>query len=479
MKTLLKKTLILIGAPLIFIKISTAQNSQPLPEFSRIKADDLVHVELILADRHSAYNESGKEMNLKVVNGTLIVGSSGINDRIKIYAQNIRSIMLDGAAVLECKDTLRSEDLSIEMDGAAKADVIVASTNVKIDIDGAAKLGISGYTDNLVAEADGAAKLTAKNLAAKNVTVETDGTASATVHADSTFNAKSDGMSHVSFSGNPASKTLSVDGLSNIKALNSGEVYDEKAVTEASPDDNANDTTRIKLGNRKLLIIDDEKEAKKKTDSRRRMKSVYAGFEMGVNGFTNPSMDMNFKDPYKFMNTRLGNSWFFGLNLFEVNGHIVKNKLALTTGLGMQWSNYRFDGDTYLTPNIDSLGGTASPVALKSNKLYTFDLNAPFLIKFAPGTKNKSKGGFHIAAGVIVRYVTTMRVTTESTANGYKQRTKFDDDFNINPFRVDATVRFGYDKVKLFVNYGLTPYFNSSKAPDIRTFAAGITVIGF
>lgn len=479
MKTLLKKTLILIGAPLMFIKISTAQNSQPLPEFNRIKVDDLAHVELILADRHSAYNENGNEMNVKVENGTLFVGSSGINDHIKIYAQNIRSIELDGAAVLECKDTLRSADLIIHADGAAKADVVVASTNLKIDIDGAAKIGVKGYTENLFAEADGAAKLIAKDLVAKNVTVETDGTASASVHADSTLNAKSDGMSHVSFSGNPANKTLNIDGLSNIKALSSGEVFDEKAITGVSPDEKDNDTTRIKLGNHKLLIIDDEKEAKKKTDERRRMKSVYAGFEMGVNGFTNTSMNMDFKDPYKFMNTRLGNSWFFGLNLFEVNGHIVKNKLALTTGLGMQWSNYRFDGDTYLTPNIDSLGGTTSPVALKSNKLYTFDLNAPFLIKFAPGTKTKSKGGFHIAAGAIVRYVTTMRVTTESTAGGYKQRTKFDDDFNINPFRVDATVRFGYDKVKLFVNYGLTPYFNNSKAPDIRTFAAGITVVGF
>ena len=113
------------------------------------------------------------------------------------------------------------------------------------------------------------------------------------------------------------------------------------------------------------------------------------------------------------------------------------------------------------------------------NKLYTFDFTAPLLIKFAPGSKKDAKGGFHIAAGAILHYVTGGSVLTESTANGYFQRTVINDNFNINPFRVDATIRAGYGHVKFFANYSLTPYFNTSAGADVRLFAAGITLVGF
>lgn len=471
MKTLTKKALALFGAPLIFIKIATAQSNLPLPEFDKIKVADNVKIELIIADRYSAYSESGKQINAKVENGVLRVSASdGGSEVVKVYTRSIKSIALDGAASLTCKDSIKN-DVMIDMDGAAKSELIVSANVVNIKLDGAAKLDISGNAITLTADVDGAAKLDADNFKTTYVTVETDGAASATVNPDSTLNAKSDGMSSIRYLGNPVNKSFSVDGMSVIKGITSGDVFDDKAIEgiAANPDD----TTRIKFGNKKLLIIGGDQ---KKESSRRRMKRVYAGFEMGVNGFATPDLN-KFSAPYKFLNTNVGNSWFFGLNLFELNGHIIKNKLAITTGLGMQWSNYNFDGNDYLTPNADSLTYTTSPDALSKNKLYTFDLNAPLLIKFAPGTKNKANGGFHIAAGAIVRYITTMQVITETSARGYDQRVELNDNFNINPFRVDGTVRVGYDRVKLFFNYGLTPYF--SKSPDVRTFAAGITVIGF
>jgi hypothetical protein len=158
---------------------------------------------------------------------------------------------------------------------------------------------------------------------------------------------------------------------------------------------------------------------------------------------------------------------------------MIRNKLAITTGLGLQWNNIHFDGNDFITPHIDTLGSTTSASKLSLNKLYTFDITAPLLIKFAPGTAKSAKRGFHIAAGAIFHYVATSSVIMETTANGYFQRTELNDNFNINPFRVDATVRVGYDKVKLFANYSLTPYFNAGKAPDVRVFAAGLTLVGF
>jgi len=101
------------------------------------------------------------------------------------------------------------------------------------------------------------------------------------------------------------------------------------------------------------------------------------------------------------------------------------------------------------------------------------------LIKLAPGTKKSARKGFHIAAGAIFHYVINKRVVTETSSGGFDQRVELEDDFNINPLRADATVRAGYGRIKLFANYSLTPYFNKSKAPDVRLFSAGLTLIGF
>ena len=99
------------------------------------------------------------------------------------------------------------------------------------------------------------------------------------------------------------------------------------------------------------------------------MKRVWSGFEVGVNGFATPQVGFNFNDQYKFLNTKIGESWSYGLNLFEWDAQIIKNKLALTSGLGIQWNNTHFNGSDVLIPHIDSLAASKSSSTLNLNKL--------------------------------------------------------------------------------------------------------------
>lgn len=474
MKKILKLTLLFIGAPLLFIKPAKGQSSEPLPEFDKIKLDGNAKVELIIADRYSAYSESKEAVEMEVKNRTLIINRTKGNEPIKIYAKNIVEVKLDGASSMVCKDTITSSNFTFDLDGGSKAGFVVQTENLKIDLDGAAVLSLAGKSKLTTIEIDGAAKLKAEDFIATQASISADGVSSVKIHVTDQLIANTDGASSIKYIGNPPVKTFTTEGISSIKSITTNEEYNESAAINTEQD-----TTKVSLGNKKLIIIDEDKDDKKESKKSDKMKRVYAGFELGVGSFAKPDLNMNFTNDYKFLNTRMGNSWFYGLNLFEVDGHIVKNKLAITTGLGMTWSNYRFDGNSYLTPNIDTLGATNAGVALSDNKLYTFDVNAPFLIKYAPGRKGNANKGFHIAVGAIVRYIATMHVTTETSANGYEQKVRMNDDFNINAFKVDATVRFGYDKIKFFANYALTPYFNNSGSNDIRTVSAGVTLIGF
>ncbi len=111
--------------------------------------------------------------------------------------------------------------------------------------------------------------------------------------------------------------------------------------------------------------------------------------------------------------------------------------------------------------------------------MYNFNINVPLLVKFAPRTK-KNRNGFHLAAGVIGTFKAHSHEKQETSANGYTEEIKIKDDFNINPFRVAATVRVGYGWFRAFANYSLTPYFKQTNGnPDVRVFSAGITLVPF
>jgi hypothetical protein len=487
MKSILLKAFILLGGPVIMIKAASAQNSQPLSEFSRLKIEDDVVVELVIADRYSIYSDGGVKASVEG-NGLRLSRNGAGSNKVKLFARELTDLRIDGAASITSTDTLRAGTLLIDIDGAGRASLLVSSERLSVTADGGSSLEIKGQADNASIRADGAARIRTKELAVGKLTVEADGASSVHVNAVNALTAKADGASNIRFAGDPQAKSFSVDGLANIKAFEGGQVYGNDIGAPEPPSEPAGpeeDTTRIKWGKRKLMIIEDKndkeygEEAKEK--KHRRMKSVWGGFEMGLQGLATPEMNMSMPSGYKFLNTKVGESWYFGLNTPELDGHIIRNKLAVTTGLGIAWNNIHFEGNNVLIPNIDSLAASPSPAGtnLSKNKMYTFDITAPLLLKFAPGTKKSAKGGFHIATGVIVHYVPRVRVVTETSSGGYDHREELNDNFNVNPFRADATVRIGYDRIKLFANYALTPYFNSSKAPDVRLFTAGLTLIGF
>jgi hypothetical protein len=491
MKLYILKLFLLFGGPIfIVVKSASAQSSQPLPEFDKIRIDDNVQVELVIADRYSVYieNKSPNSEPITVYGGILSLNAeNALGQKVKVFTKNVQSIVLDGAARLETLDTISSASLTIKLDGASMVKLNTTSPILNISQDGASELIISGTATTAIVTTDGIAAFKGKSLMVTDVTASSDGASKIIIGATNTLNAKADGKSKILFSGNPVNRNFSVDGFAKIESLDAaGETYNN-IIEEEKVEGIDGDTTRVKIGKRRLMIIEDKNkeqvygDKESKEERHRKMKSVWGGFELGVQGFSTPGLNFNIPAPYNYLSSNVGGSWFFGLNLPELDAQIIENKLAFTTGLGILWSNIRFSGNDYLTPNVDSMAATTPAVGTNFtlNKLYTFDITAPLLLKFAPGTKKKAVGGFHIAAGAIFHYVATTRVVTETSSQGYDQRVELNDDFNINSFRADATVRVGFDRIRLFANYSLTPYFNNSKAPDVRLFSAGLTLIGF
>jgi hypothetical protein len=229
MKNIFFKVLILIGAPvMIFMKTGYAQNSQSLSEFNRIRLEDNIEAELVIADRHSLFTEQPNEIIVKVENKELVVKRKNpdnhkVRVKVKIFTRALTGIKLDGATTLTTQSTIVADQLSIDIDGAAKALLVVKVKNISVDMDGASSLEIKGSATSAVIETDGAAKLRATGMPAASVTVDTDGASSVYVNATQTLNAKADGASRIRYNGDPQNKKISVEGASTVKKLESNE----------------------------------------------------------------------------------------------------------------------------------------------------------------------------------------------------------------------------------------------------------------
>jgi hypothetical protein len=104
-------------------------------------------------------------------------------------------------------------------------------------------------------------------------------------------------------------------------------------------------------------------------------------------------------------------------------------------------------------------------------------VNVPLLLEF--NTSDKPHKSFHIAAGVIGGYKLTSRTKREYEIDGAAVKEIKKDDYNINPFRLDATVRVGYGDFTLFGTYSLTTLFERNKGPELYPFSVGIRIMPF
>ncbi len=481
------QSLLIIGIVAIMGR-AKAQQSQPLPDYDKIIVTGNARVDLRQADRFSFFSEPEDAKNVEAYVEDRVLFIKGKKSEgeftVKVYFRNITALEIDEKAFVRATDTLHTSQLLMKLGGASKTDLKIKTDQLKVAADGAVEVKLTGVASSVAVELSGTSFVKANDLRAMNVTVQASGASKAKVFASEKLNATTTGIANVQFSGEPKLRNISIDGLGTVVDANGGQEYNRQLSQDAVSED---DTTTVKIGKKRFIIIEgkEEKEARDKEkrepdpSKRRRMKGVWGGFELGVNGFVTPGFNFNMNPTHDYLNTNFGRSWFVGINLPEIDGHLIRNKLSITSGLGFKWTAMQLDAQQILRPDTNVLVAIPSANNLNDNKLHTFNFTIPVLLKYASIHPKGRRKGFHFAAGIILNYVATSHLRTVTNDGGYEKMTVYYADFNINPFSVDATARFGYNWLKLFANYSLTPYFDRNKAPDIRTFSAGFTLIGF
>jgi hypothetical protein len=249
--------------------------------------------------------------------------------------------------------------------------------------------------------------------------------------------------------------------------------------------DDWGDTTRIRIGRRTFNVVDGnagtritiDKEPKRKSWSGH-FNPHWAGLEVGMNMFSQKDYSMYTGTEYEqfgeFFDLIPGKSLTWNINFAEWAFKNEKNNLALVTGLGFSFSDYRFD--QRITIEKQDGSGMIVPVSLrelddyKKSKLTMTYLTAPLMLEVKTPLRMGRKrlsfaggviGGLHIGSHTKYKY------------DGNKEKSR--GNFHLTQFKCDLTGRIGLGDFCVFVNYGLTSLFKDGKGPDLNPMMIGIS----
>lgn len=416
--------------------------------------------------------------------------------KVWISSPDIKVIELYGAARLTAIGSIESTQLKINLSGASRAEIAQNSELLNTNLSGASKLKLSGNTSKHISIISGASDLNALNMNTINTELRISGAGKATINSTDEINAEISGASSFSYWDNgqlikltkPGNYEITPENPSRDATISQGESKESTIsgdsvivqIGDISVEVHEGDPTKIKIGGNELEV-NDEGEVKFKKNKDTRFDGHWGGFEMGINGYVNKDRGFDMPTGYDFFDLRMEKSINVKLNLYEQNFNLAANKLGLTTGLGLEWNNYRFDNNNVvLEKTADDLINTyeLNQKNYTKSKLVVNYLNLPLMLEYQTNRFSKMNS-FHIGAGILAGVRFGSRTKLVYLENGQKKRDKDPGDYHINPFKYEAMARIGWGKLNLYANYSLNTLFKKNRGPELYPYSVGISLVSW
>ena len=459
----------------------SAQEIRNVGNFNVIKAGDSFNIIISQCESNTvqvdADEKSQLQIKTEVKDGILsIIAIDNIkSDKplvINIGIKSLSNLDITGAADVKSGNQLICDKLTIASNGAGKIHLDIKASDVKINISGAGNVVLIGTAQLLEATLTGAGNLRASNLEVDKAKVKVSGAGDAKINVKQNLDADVSGAGSVIYKGNPTDRNINITGFGSVRESRSG-----------NGEETANDTTKLKLGKKKYVIIgdgkdddeDEDKEVISKKDSLRNYNEEFkhwTGFEIGVNGLLDYNNKLDAPEGSTFLELNYARSIHFGLNLFEKNFHIYENYVNLVTAFGFDFKHYALKNNVTLNSDATYLDASIDEVKYKKNTLNVSYIKAPLMLEF--NTSKKANHNFHVAFGAQFEYRIHSVLKQKYDLNDKHNKIKQRDDFNLEPFLYTATAHIGYNNVTLFANYGLNRLFKKDKGPQVYPFTAGV-----
>ncbi len=244
------------------------------------------------------------------------------------------------------------------------------------------------------------------------------------------------------------------------------------------------DTTKIKIGNMTIIFNENEDDFDDFDEDDTLDVSKYeegVGLEgqmnIGANGWMTSSNQIDFSSTYENMNVDIARSRSFGFDFKLVGADLFNHRLFVSPGFGITWNSYKFKNNITMSSTDTTTFTLDTVIKYDKYKFRSTYIEIPLTI----GTRIGNLDSDHvltIEAGVIGGYNIGNIIKQKYSSEGADFKDKLKDDFNVNPFKLDAIASVKIGDVGLFARYSLTTMFTEGRTQEVYPFAVGITLGG-
>lgn len=457
----MKTLTISIAALTLTTYVSRAQQTITLPEFDRIAIKSVVNGTITQGVQNSiTFDGESPGFKYEISNGTLII--NGIpNGSVNITVKELSEIEISGSSRLSTVGVVKANDFELSVSGSAKLDLNLEAKDVDVRISGVGTLELNGQAENFEVKISGSGKIYAENFSVKNAAYSISGNGLAYTNVSDTLTGSVSGIGKIYYKTEPLKIISNVSGIGRIQKQ-AGVVADK-------------DTTRIQFGNNSITIVTDGDSTKANIiHKERKATGHWSGLDIGFNGFLDKDNTNDLPAGYNFLELVPEKSIAVNLNFYDYDLKVFRHYVIATTGIGLSYNNFRFRKSFTLIPDTNQVSYVPDSITYRKHKLTASYLTIPLLLTF--NTSDSYRKAFHITTGVLMSYKIGSHTKKVYTLDGNKKKDKDFDDFNIDPFRFDATLRLGYRNYTAFINYALSRFFKNNQGPELHPWAFGISL---
>ncbi|MCF6366378.1 MAG: outer membrane beta-barrel protein [Bacteroidales bacterium] len=213
---------------------------------------------------------------------------------------------------------------------------------------------------------------------------------------------------------------------------------------------------------------------------KKKFNAHWAGLEIALLNFLNNSQTIISREDAVFMEIVPEKTFSYGLNVFEKNIPISKYHFGIATGTGIQWSSLNLEQDIYLYEGENNIIAAevinTDNIKVKKNKLNVAYIKVPLILEYQVPVKGKK---LYFNAGIFGSIRGWSKQRLVYFIDGRKYKDKIVDNFQLSAFRYGFSAGAGYGDVGVFVEYSMTPLFNSGKGPEMYPVMVGLRFIDF
>lgn len=442
-----------------------------LPAFHAINIiGGKVYVMLDQGDTQEVFVENGaaiiEDIELKVEDETLVVSTKEVPDEVTIHVTvvSLDEINVSNISRLKSTGKIETSALKLSSDGTTEISLLLDADYLETKILGASELKLTGQAGFHKLNIAGAAEIKAADFITDSIQIDISGAGDAKLMASQRIFGEISGAAKLEFFGDPDISDVRVSGAAVLKG-------------KGNLPSSAKDTVDVRIGGLNFKITEDESEKDKK-EKRKNDIELWSGFDLGVNGYLNASNGFDMPAGYNYLELNPVSSMSVGFNLFEKDLPLIRNYFELVTGMGFTINNYKFANNTRIVNNPNQFTGIIDTQnVFDKTKLRVSYINVPLL--FEINTHANPNKAIHLAAGFVFGYNIGAKTKIVYEVNGKSEKSHDGNNYFINPYKCDATVRIGYgDGVMLFASYSLTTLFRNNKGPELYPTSIGIAFVG-